>query len=202
MNEIYSLRQICDEEFFQRDTLEVAKSLIGMVILYRGRAIRVSEVEAYRGKDDPASHGFGGISPRNKTMFGPPGHIYVYLSYGIHHCLNIVAETAGSPSGILVRAGEPLEYDKAGSKVRVIGPSKEREPLSSVGPGRLGRYLNVKLSDDGINICRNDQGISLFAVLEAASKVIKATPRIGITKGTELEWRFVDSDSTYLSKGR
>jgi DNA-3-methyladenine glycosylase len=139
------LSDVLDRDFYARDSLEVARDLIGRMLIRTtgGRRLmgRIVEAEAYA-RDDPASHAFRGLTRRNASMFGPPGHAYVYRSHGIHHCLNV---TTGDGSAVLLRALEP---------VRGLGEMARRRGLDDVrllcaGPGRLCQALGVSLADDG-----------------------------------------------------
>ncbi|MDV3253452.1 DNA-3-methyladenine glycosylase [Devosia sp. BK] len=175
-------------DFFDRPVLEVAPELIGMVLLVDGVGGRIVEVEAYD-EADPASHSFRGPTPRNAAMFGPPGHAYVYKIYGIHYCLNFVCRPG---SAILIRALEPnvgldMMHERRGGVV-------EKQLCS--GPGKLAAALAVDLKQNGLPL---DEAPFALLPAEAVSEVVTG-PRIGITKGVETPWRFVERNSRYLSK--
>ena len=171
----------------------MARELLGATLLVDGVGGRIVEVEAYA-PGDPASHAYPGRTRRNATMFGPPGHVYVYRSYGIHWCANTVCEEEGVGAGVLLRALEPT----AG-----IDRMRERRGLDDLallcsGPGRLAQALGLTGDDDGRPLDRPP-----FEVLRATSPVeIATTPRIGITRAGELPWRYVVEGSTFLSRRR
>jgi DNA-3-methyladenine glycosylase len=150
---------------------------------------RLVEVEAYA-REDPASHSFRGQTRRNVTMFGPPGHAYVYVSHGIHHCMNV---TTGGANAVLLRALEPLEGVEEMTRRRGMADVR----LLCAGPGRLCQAVGITLSDDGHDVTRR-QGLWL-ATGEPAAEVA-ATARIGITAAAEVPWRFVEQGSRYASR--
>src|SRR5262249_18115645 len=138
-------RSQLSRDFFARSVHEVAPELIGVTLLVDGVGGTIVEVEAYD-REDPASHGFGGLTARNASMFGPPGHAYVYRSYGIHWCLNLLCGREGGPEAALVRAREPThELDRMRER-RGLG----RPLLYCAGPGRLCRALGVTSAHDGL----------------------------------------------------
>lgn len=147
-------------------------------------AIRLSEVEAYGGTDDPASHAYRRQTERNSAMFGPAGTAYVYRSYGIHWCLNVVTGSAGHPSAVLVRAGVPV----AGTDV-MIGRRGRTDHLTD-GPGKLCQALGVTGVLDGVALTA---GVLRLEPGEPAP-AYEATPRIGISRGVDRRWRFVVRD--------
>jgi len=150
---------------------------------------RIVEVEAYR-PDDPASHSHRGPTPRNRSMFGPAGHAYVYLSHGIHHCMNV---TAGLGAAVLLRALEPLDG------VEEMAARRGVEDLRSLcaGPGRLCQALGITLVDDGADLTRG-RGIWI-AEGRRAARVVR-TPRIGISSARERPWRFVEAGTRFASR--
>ena len=170
---------------------EVAPALIGVTLLVDGVGGRIVEVEAYD-HEDPASHGYRGRTERNASMFGPPGHAYVYRSYGIHWCLNLVCEGEGIANAVLVRALEPTHGLDLMRKRRGLDDPR----LLCSGPGRLCQALAVKREHDGLAIDRPP-----FELLEAEGPVeVVSGPRIGITRAVELPWRFAESGSRFLSR--
>jgi DNA-3-methyladenine glycosylase len=176
---------------FTQSSVRVAGDLIGMTLLVDGVGGVIVETEAYD-REDPASHSFPGPTPRNQVMFGPPGRAYVYLSYGIHWCLNIVCREAGHGAGVLIRALEPTHG---------IPQMKERRRqkdlrLLCAGPGRLGQALAITHELNGKRIDRRP-----FSLRAAGSPVrVVRGPRIGLTKAIDQPWRFGLSGSAYLSR--
>ncbi len=178
-------------DFFARSVHEVAPELLGATLLLDGVGGVVVEVEAYD-QEDPASHAFRGPTPRNAAMFGPPGHAYVYRSYGIHWCLNVVCDVAGRAEAALIRALEPthgLDVMRARRRVEDV-----RELCS--GPGKLCQALAITGEHDG---CALDAPPFELHPREHAPE-IAVGPRIGITKAAELPWRYAVSGSRYLSR--
>jgi DNA-3-methyladenine glycosylase len=177
--------------FFSRSVLEVAPDLIGVTLLVAGVGGRIVEVEAYH-HTDPASHSFGGPTRRNAVMFGPPGYVYVYRSYGIHWCLNFVCEVAGSASAVLIRAIEPV----AGLPVMRRRRGMADERLLCSGPGRLCEALRITHKQNGLAL--DAPPFELFA--RQGTVEIVTGPRIGLTKAIEKPWRYGEKGSRFLSK--
>jgi len=178
-------------DFFARSVHQVAPDLIGATLLVDGVGGRIVEVEAYD-QQDPASHAYRGRTPRNAAMFGPPGHAYVYRSYGIHWCLNLVCGGEGVAEAVLIRALEPT---------RGVDLQKRRRRVENVrqlcsGPGKLCQALGITREHDGLAL-----DVPPFR-LEARDDVpeIVTGPRIGITRATELRWRYMSAGSPYLSR--
>ncbi len=171
----------------------VAHQLIGMTLLIDGVGGVIVETEAYD-QTDPASHTFGGQTPRNASMFGPPGRVYVYRSYGIHWCLNFVCREPGHGAGVLIRAMEPTHG---------LDRMRERRGLEDVrllcaGPGRVGQALAV---DAGFNHMRLDRRpFNLMGQPDAAPVRVLTGPRVGITKAADVPWRFGLDGSRFLSR--
>lgn len=157
---------------FSADPLEVAPSLLGAVIA-TDVAIRLTEVEAYRGAEDPGSHAYRGRTKRNATMFGPPGHLYCYLSYGIHWNANIVCWPEGRPGGILLRAGEVVSGHEIARRRR---PKARTDRDLARGPGRLGQALGLDGSWDGAAL-----GERITLTRGGAPKEICSGPRVGVS---------------------
>jgi DNA-3-methyladenine glycosylase len=177
--------------FFARPVLEVAPELIGATLLVDGVGGLIVEVEAYH-HTDPAAHSYIGMTPRNAVMFGPPGFLYVYRSYGIHWCMNFVCEPAGSASAVLIRALEPVQGLAAMQRRRGF---KEPRALCS-GPGKVCEALGVSIRHNGLALDRPP--FELRA--PASAPEIVAGPRVGITKAVEQPWRYGLKGSAYLSK--
>ena len=178
-------------DFFARSVHEVAPDLIGVTLLVDGVGGRIVEVEAYD-QEDPASHAYRGQTERNAAMFGPPGHAYVYRSYGIHWCLNLVCREEGVPEAVLIRALEPtvgLDLQR-GRRL-----TEDVRDLCS-GPGKLCQALAITREHDGLAL-----DVPPFKLVER-DKVpeIVTGPRIGITRAQELNWRYMSAGSPYLSR--
>jgi DNA-3-methyladenine glycosylase len=178
-------------DFFAQDVNVVARELVGATLLVDGAGGVIVEVEAYD-HDDPAAHGFSGRTERNASMFGPPGRAYVYRSYGIHLCLNLVCGAEGVPAAVLVRALEPTVG---------LERMRQRRGLDDVrllcsGPGRLCHALGVTREHDGLRLDRPP-----FELHPPAQRVeVEADRRIGITRAAELPWRYVLRGSRFLSR--
>ena len=177
--------------FFDRPVLKVAAELIGATLKFRGVGGVIVEVEAYQ-HTDPAAHSFNGRTNRNAIMFGPAGHAYVYRSYGIHWCVNVVCEAKGSASAVLIRALEPTHGMPAMRRRR----GKQEERLLCSGPGRLCEALGITHAQNGLAL--DKPPFELRARGEKPEIVTGA--RIGITKAVDLPWRFGLKGSRYLSK--
>jgi DNA-3-methyladenine glycosylase len=175
---------------FMRSSSEVARRLIGMTLLVDGVGGIIVETEAYD-REDPASHTFSGPTPRNAVMFGPPGHAYVYLSYGIHWCLNFVCREAGHGAGVLIRALEPT----AGISLMIKRRRQQDPRMLCAGPGRLAQALAVTRELNGK--CIEMPPFSLVASAQRARVV--CGPRIGISKAVDQPWRFGLAGSCYVS---
>ena len=190
-----------DSAFFARDVVTVARDLVGSVLEVTGDdgitcSGRIVEVEAYGGEDDPASHAGGGQTPRSAIMYGPPAVAYVYLIYGMHHCLNFVTGPEGSASAVLIRAVEPLEGRDRMAERRGLDVAKCRDRDIAAGPGRLCRAMGIDLGWNGSNL-NGSCGIEVLAGDPPA--VVEATPRIGIRQAADRPHRFVDPASPCLS---
>ncbi len=181
--------------------LEVAPELLNKVLLApAGRAGRIVEVEAYRGADDPGSHGFRGPTRRNATMFGPPGHLYVYFTYGMHWCANVVAETDGVAAAVLLRALTPLDGIDAMHAAR--GPAARRDRDLCSGPAKLTQALGIDGAFDGANLVTADRGVTIVDDGRPPPPAPAVTTRIGLTNGADLPWRFHVPDLNDVSGRR
>jgi DNA-3-methyladenine glycosylase len=179
--------------FFDRLPEEVAPDLLGCVLERSSPegtvAVRLTEVEAYAGPLDPASHAYRGRTDRNAVMFGPPGHAYVYFTYGMHYCVNLVCLEAGTAAAVLIRAGEIIE----GRELAV-----SRRPRSSIrdlarGPARLCEALAIDRALYGADVCDPDSPLRVLPG-EPATEV-RAGPRTGVTSAKDVPWRFwIDGD--------
>lgn len=184
-------------EFYRRHPTLVAPDLLNKILLrHDGRAGRIVEVEAYAGAEDPAAHSFRGMTRRNASMFGAPGHLYVYLSYGMHWCSNAVCGDAGEGWAVLLRALEPLARLDL---IRLARPSIHRERELASGPGRLSQALGIDKTLDGANLVTNDRGICIISDgMEPPTEPVVG-PRIGISKATEFPWRWHVPDQSHVS---
>ncbi|MCM2441079.1 DNA-3-methyladenine glycosylase [Agrobacterium vitis] len=173
---------------FNSSAVDIARELIGAELFVDGVGGMIVETEAYE-RDDPASHSFRGPTPRNKTMFGPAGHVYVYRSYGIHWCLNIVCR---SGSAVLIRALAPSQgVDVMQARRGDVAPR-----FLCAGPGRLAQALGITVQHDGLPLA-----LPPFQLLAAKVRPSVAIgPRIGITKAVDHPWRFGLAESKFLSK--
>jgi DNA-3-methyladenine glycosylase len=172
---------------------DAAPRLIGWTILADGVGGRIVEVEAYAA-DDPASHSFGGQTARNRVMFGPPGRLYVYRSYGVHWCANVVCEHEGSGAAVLLRALEPTHgLDRMRTRRNTAD-----DRLLCAGPGRLTQALDLSGADDGADLSRPP-----FVLLPPeAPMVVDATPRVGISRAADVPWRYVERGTSWSSRAR
>jgi DNA-3-methyladenine glycosylase len=178
------------QSFYNRPTTEVAQELLGKILVHQLGSITLSgiitETEAYGGTDDPASHAFRGITPRNFPMFGPVGHSYVYFIYGNHFCFNIVAHTQPANAGaVLIRSIEPMYGIDEMLKRRNLPTTKN---LSN-GPGKLTQALGITREHTNLDLTNLQTNLYVFD--GAWRDSVSATPRIGIKVGTEQLWRFV-----------
>jgi len=186
-----SFGPILPRAFYERPTVEVARALLGKVVVHGRTAGMIVETEAYPGGDDLASHSARGITARTRVIFGPPGHAYVYFIYGMYQCLNFVCEAEGTPGCVLVRALEPL----AGIEImRSRRPTARKlEDLAS-GPGKLTLALAIGLQHNGVDVTRGS-----LVVREPAEKRhfgVRVTPRIGISQCVDAPLRFVIAEAS------
>jgi DNA-3-methyladenine glycosylase len=180
--------------FFERSVHDVAPELVGCELRFDGVGGVIVEVEAYE-RNDPACHAYVGLTPRTATIFGPPGRAYVYLSYGIHSCLNFVCEPEGEAAAVLIRALEP----KAG--IDEMRRRRGRDALRDLcsGPGKLTEALGIGLDVDGAPL--DEPPFEVHAPDDEWADVeVGRGPRIGITRAAELPWRFCALGSPYLSR--
>jgi DNA-3-methyladenine glycosylase len=196
-------------DFYRRATLDVARDLIGKVVVYKSAAGTTAgaivEAEAYIGEDDPACHAAAGRTARNEPLYGPPGLAYVYVSYGQHHLLNAVTETAGFPAAVLIRALEPLEGLPLMRRRRARAPWRKgkggvREAELCRGPGNLSRAMGISTNADNRRVLTRgvltirDEGIKTGELAWGS--------RIGITVGVDRQWRVVVAGHPSVSATR
>jgi DNA-3-methyladenine glycosylase len=206
-------------EFFARPSVPVAPDLLGCVLEHQTEAglvaVELTEVEAYAGASDPASHAYRGKTARNAVMFGPPGHAYVYFTYGMHFCVNLVCLGNGSASAVLLRAGRVIEGEKLARARRTGGPRgargdgespraggqppREKREVSfrdlARGPARLCQALDIDRSLDGADVCVPDSPLRMrwpdaSATARSVDRKILSGPRVGISAAAEVPWRF------------
>ena len=189
---IASVRPAVPTGFFTRSVHDVARDLIGCTVAHGPTAGVIVETESYH-VDDPACHAYGGPTPRSSVLFGPPAHVYVYLSYGIHCLLNFVCEPEGEAAAVLIRALEPSE----GIDVMRDRRGVERVHDLCSGPGKLTQALDVGLELNGVPL--DDGPIHVLARAGDSPEIVTG-PRIGITKATEHPWRFCAAGSRFVSR--
>ncbi|MFC4335666.1 DNA-3-methyladenine glycosylase [Salininema proteolyticum] len=181
-------REVASRGFFARDAAEVAPDLLGCTVHGDGVTVRITEVEAYRW-DDEASHAFRGPTPANGTMFGPPGHLYVYFTYGMHYCANLVCDREGRGAGVLLRAAEVT-----GGVERARERRGERVPFRDLarGPARLAQAMGWSRADDG-----TDMDGRILSPVEPVA--VEAGLRVGVRKAADTPWRFWIPGDRYVS---
>ncbi|MDN7747286.1 DNA-3-methyladenine glycosylase [Burkholderia multivorans] len=186
--------------FFDRAAPTVAPLLLNKILASAdGRAGRIVEVEAYAGAIDPAAHTYRGKTPRNATMFGPPGHMYVYFTYGMHWCCNCVCGPDGAGTGVLIRALEPLSGIE---RMRAARPPQTRDRDLCRGPARLTQAMGITGAQDGADLVRACDGFAIVDDGTAPPAHAKGGPRIGIRVGTDLPWRWSVPGNPYVSGPR
>jgi DNA-3-methyladenine glycosylase len=183
-----------DESFFERSVHAVARDLIGCGLLFRGVGGVIVETESYE-RDDPACHAYVGLTPRTSVLFGPPARAYVYLSYGIHSCLNFVCEPERTAAAVLIRALEPRWGVEEMSERR--GRDDERDLCS--GPGKLTEAVGIGLDMNGKELTRPPFELRPRAAEWRDVEVVTG-PRIGISRAEDYPWRFCAADSPFLSR--
>jgi DNA-3-methyladenine glycosylase len=175
-----------DRSFFARPSLEVAPELLGCIFVHGAVAVRLSEVEAYDGVNDPGSHAFNGMTPRNEVMFGPPGHLYVYFTYGMHWCANLVCGAPGQAGAVLLRAGEVV----AGVDVaRARRPAARSDRDLARGPARLAAALGLSRAENGTDAC-GPSSMRVLAGVHVDPALIRSGPRVGLARAADRPWRF------------
>ncbi|HWG25330.1 DNA-3-methyladenine glycosylase [Actinospica sp.] len=185
-------------DFFARTAPEVAPELLGCLLTARSRegsvTIRITEVEAYAGARDPASHAYRGRTARNAVMFGPPGHAYVYFIYGMHYAVNTVCMPEGTGEGVLIRAGEVVDGLVLARARRVA--SRVDADLAR-GPGRLATALGLTRELDGSDLCAPRGPLTLELGKPVDGALIRSGPRVGVSRAADVPWRFhVHGDPT------
>jgi DNA-3-methyladenine glycosylase len=188
-----------DRAFFDRPVLEIAPDLLGRVLVRHTDdgpiELRLTEVEAYDGPNDPGSHAYRGRTDRNAVMFGPPGHTYVYFTYGMWHCLNLVCGPEGRASGILLRAGEVIE---GAALARAHRPTSRKDADLAQGPARLATALAVDRGLNGCDACSDGGPFRVLTGTPPPPAAIRTGPRTGVGgEGAAHPWRYwIDGDPT------
>jgi DNA-3-methyladenine glycosylase len=183
--------------FYNRHPVLVAPDLLNKILLRDdGRAARIVEVEAYAGSEDPAAHSFRGMTARNAAMFGPPGHLYVYLSYGMHWCSNVVCGDAGVGMAVLLRAAEPLQGLE---QMRRERPKAAFDRDLANGPGKLCQAFGITRALDGADLVSASLGITIVSDGTPPPIDPLQGPRIGISKAMEFPWRWHVRDHAHVS---
>jgi DNA-3-methyladenine glycosylase len=188
---------ILHRKFYDRPVIEVSRALLGKVLVHGRTAGIIVETEAYLGGDDLASHSARGITDRTRVIFGPPGHVYVYLIYGMYECLNLVCEPEGQSGCVLIRALEPA----AGLEImRTRRPAARKPEDLASGPGKLTLAMGITRAHNGVDVTR---GSLVVREPREPSKVdVAVTARIGITQCADLPLRFLIRGNRYVSKGK
>jgi len=186
-------------DFFARPSVPVAPELLGCVLERQTAAglvaVELTEVEAYAGASDPASHAYRGKTARNAVMFGPPGHAYVYFTYGMHFCVNLVCLGNGSASAVLLRAGRVIQGAELASARRTRGAAAVPFRDLARGPARLCQALDIDRSQDGTDVCVADSQLRMQwpdadTTARSAERKVASGPRVGVSNAAEVPWRF------------
>ncbi|MFD7936770.1 MULTISPECIES: DNA-3-methyladenine glycosylase [unclassified Streptomyces] len=191
--------------FFDRPVLEVARDLLGRHLVRTTPdgpiTLRITEVEAYDGPNDPGSHAYRGPTARNGVMFGPPGHVYVYFTYGMWHCMNLVCGPDGTASAVLLRAGEIVEGAESARKRRL---SARNDKELAKGPARLATALDVDRALDGTDACATgDTPLRILTGTPVTSDQVRSGPRTGVSgDGAVHPWRYWVADDPTVSPYR
>jgi DNA-3-methyladenine glycosylase len=188
--------EILPRDFFDRASVAVAPGLLGCVISHETGeglvAVRLTEVEAYAGEADPASHAYRGQTARNAVMYGPPGHAYVYFTYGMHFCVNLVCQQEGSASAVLLRSGRVIDGVPLAT-VRRSGAARRaavRELDLARGPARLCEALDIDRSQNGVDVCDPASALRVFApAAPSLAAGISRGPRVGVSCAADVPWR-------------
>ncbi|HEX7302827.1 DNA-3-methyladenine glycosylase [Lentzea sp.] len=192
--------RLLTEEELAIDPVDASRLLLGSFLEAGDVRVRIVEVEAYRGGDDPASHCYRGKTPRNEVMFGPAGHLYVYFVYGMHFCANVVSLVDGVPGAVLLRAGEVVSGEDVAFSRR---PASRSAAELAKGPARLCKVLGLDRSQNGVDLTSPDSPVRLYAG-EPVTEVFSG-PRVGVAVAMDVPWRFwIDSPavSTYKRGGK
>jgi DNA-3-methyladenine glycosylase len=180
-------RRVLARRFYDRGALEVAPQLLNKLLVRPGRVGRIVEVEAYRGSEDPASHAYRGPTARNATMFGPPGHLYVYFTYGMHFCANVVCMPGGTAEAVLLRALAPVTGLEA---MRAARSGIERDTELTSGPAKLCQAMGINRAEDGVDLVAAGSGMAVVDDGVAPPTLPASSGRVGIRHASDLQWRW------------
>lgn len=208
IRQIYTDYKKLNREFYLRDTIKVAKDLLGKYLIrkYKGKLLVgiIVEAEAYL-HNDIASHSFRGKTKRNEVMFWQGGHLYVYFTYGMHFCCNVVTEEEGKGCAVLIRAVEPVENMEVMQHLRKIDISKNQFNLTN-GPAKLCQAFDLGREENGTDLCGDEVWIGEYRMSNTeyrmSNKNIVSSSRVGITNGSEQKWRFYIKGNKWVSKYR
>ena len=186
--------------FFDAPSIDVAPALLGAVVEHETPeglvSVRLTEVEAYHGEVDPASHAYRGQTQRNAVMFGDPGFVYVYFTYGMHYCMNLVCERAGTASAVLLRAGEVIEGIELARKRRNGAAARDL----ARGPARLTMTLGIGRDDNGRDACDPSSSLRVRPGSMPPAAIVRQGPRVGVAAAADTPWRFwLDGEPTVSS---
>ena len=184
--------------FYRRDSRIVAPELLNKVLVRGDLAARIVEVEAYAGGEDPGSHAFRGMTARNATMFGAPGHLYVYFTYGMHFCANAVCGDHGVGTAVLLRAAAPVRGHEEMRAARGPAARRERDLLS--GPGKLCQAFGLTREHDGVDLVTGSDGVSIVDDGTPPPDTPAVSLRVGLSAGAELPWRWYVAGDPNLSR--
>jgi DNA-3-methyladenine glycosylase len=195
LRQLIAESRILPRAFYARPAAEVARGLLGKVIVHGAAAGRIVETEAYLGREDAAAHAFRGMTPRTRVLFGPPGHAYVYFIYGMHECLNLVAEPEGRPGCVLIRALEPL----CGLELmRQRRPAARRVEELTSGPGKLTAALAITRRHYGADLTRG--ALTVRALKREPAVEVVSAPRVGIRHASDWPLRFYIAGNRFVSQ--
>lgn len=185
--------------FYARPGTQAAPELLNKVLVAPGVRGRIVEVEAYMGADDPGSHAYRGPTPRTEVMFGRPGHLYVYFTYGMHWCANVVCDVEGSPSAVLLRAVTPIDGIDL---MRARRPKARRDVELANGPAKLASAFGLGGEHDGLDLQRNGFGVRIIDDGTPPPPEPAQGVRVGLTKGVDIPWRWAVPDCPDVSRPR
>jgi DNA-3-methyladenine glycosylase len=193
-------RRRLPRSFFARDSRDLAPLLLDKLLVRGERVGRIVEVEAYAGALDPASHAYRGPTARNATMFGPPGHLYVYFTYGMHFCANVVCGVDGEASAVLLRGLTPVAGLEAMHAAR--GPAARRDRDLCSGPGKLCQALGLDRSFDGADLVTGDRGVEIGDDGTPPPAAPATSGRVGLSVAGDVQWRFYVPGAVGVSRAR